>query len=125
MKVCRMIEHLRGGNMNLYESNTGQYILYKDYSNSAIGASLYQSSADPTNLASIIRNAFIFFLDQPLIDEQLFDLELDTKLKVWDTPLNDEELTALYAEAAEEDEELVQLGLVHYAEVLKQEEEIE
>jgi hypothetical protein len=112
--------------MNLYETNTGQYVLYKDYSNSAIGTSLYQSSADPTNLASIIRNAFLFFLDQPSVDEQLlFNPELDIKRKAWDTPLTDEELTALYAEAAEEDKELVQLGLVHYAKVLKHEEEIE
>ena len=112
--------------MNLYDTNTGQYVLYKDYSNSAIGASIYQSSADPTNLASMIRNAFVFFLDQPLIDEQLlFDPELDAKQKIWDAPFTDEELTTLYAEAATEDKELAQLGLIHYAEILEQEEEIE
>ena len=107
--------------MNFYKSNSGQYILYKNHSNSAIGTSFYQSSADPTSFASIFRNAFILLPDQLLTDEQLSDQEL----KVCDTPLSDDELIALYAEAAEEDEELVQLGLVHYVEVLNQEEEIE
>lgn len=119
MKGCKMTAYLKGGNMSLYQTNTGQYIPYKDYSNSAIGASLYQTSADPTTYVT-----FIFFLDQSLVNEQsLFDLNLGIKPKPWET-LSDEDLTALYAEAAEEDETLVQLGLAHYAEVLKQEEEI-
>ncbi|MCI0529727.1 MAG: hypothetical protein L0Y56_19980, partial [Nitrospira sp.] len=37
---------------------------------------------------------------------------------------SDEELAALYAEAAEEDQSLAQLGLAHYNETLKQEEKI-
>jgi hypothetical protein len=38
-------------------------IEYGDLSNSAIGASMYQSSADPTNLASIMRNALITWIE--------------------------------------------------------------
>jgi hypothetical protein len=49
---------------------------------------------------------------------------LDTTLSPWDA-LSDEELATLYAEAAEEDQLLAQLGLEHYAEVLRQEEESE
>jgi hypothetical protein len=45
--------------MNIYESNSGQDIVYIDHSTSAMGASLYQSSAVPTSLASIMRNALI------------------------------------------------------------------
>jgi len=45
--------------MNIYESSSGQDIVYIDHSTSAMGASLYQSSAVPTNLASIMRNALI------------------------------------------------------------------
>jgi len=127
MKVCKTIEHLKGGNMNLYESNTGQHVLYKDYSNSAIGTSLYQSSADPANLASMIRNAFIFFSELPLVNEQLLpNPKSDIKQETWNHAfLANEELTALYAEAAEEDKYLVQLGLIDYVRVLNQEEEIE
>jgi hypothetical protein len=40
----------------------------------------------------------------------------------WDS-LGDDELAALYAEAAEEDRQLAQLGLDHYAEILEQEED--
>lgn len=49
---------------------------------------------------------------------------VDTELDAWDT-LSDEALMALYEEAAEEDQMLAQLGLEHYAEVLRQEEESE
>lgn len=111
--------------MSFHKTSTGQFIVNKEYSNSAIGASLYESSADPTNLANMMRNASTFFLsDQPLADDQqLFESDLDEKLKDWDN-LSDEELAALYAEAAQEDEELVNLGVVHYAQILEQEEEI-
>jgi len=37
--------------------------------------------------------------------------------------LSEEELAALYAEAAQEDEELARLGLAHYAQILEQEEQ--
>jgi len=47
--------------MNVSKLELGPKIVYTDYSTSAIGASLYQSSADPTNLASIMRNALIIW----------------------------------------------------------------
>jgi len=43
--------------MKAYELDAGKDIVYAEHSTSAIGASLYQSSADPTNLASFMRNA--------------------------------------------------------------------
>jgi hypothetical protein len=53
--------------MNIYKSNSGQDIVYIEHSTSAIAASLCQSSAAPTNLASIMRNALIgFFVQTPL-----------------------------------------------------------
>lgn len=119
-----MTEHLKGGNMNLYKTDTGNYVINKDYSNSAIGTSLYQSSAIPANFAGISRNATIFFLKPLITDYQFPEPDLDMEQKARET-LTIEELTALYEEAAEEDKELAQIGLAHYAEVLKQEEEIE
>ncbi len=50
--------------------------------------------------------------------------ELEKRQNLWDV-LSDEELTVLYAEAAEEDQQLAQLGLAHYAEILRQEEDAE
>ena len=47
-----------------------------------------------------------------------------TELEAWET-LSDEALAALYDEAAEEDQFLAQIGLAHYAKVLRQEEEAE
>jgi hypothetical protein len=121
-----MIEPLKGGNMNTHSASTGQYVVYKDYSNSAIGVSFDASSADPTSLASMIRNALLIsFPDQSLDDIQpLEGSKIFEKLNAWDN-FSDEELTILYAEAAEEDEELANLGLAHYSEILRQEEDIE
>lgn len=112
--------------MRIHRTGTGQNIVYKDYSNSAIGASLYESSADPTNLSSMIRNALLIFLPVQLYGDvqHLEEPKIGEKLNAWDN-LKDEELIALYAEAAEVDEELVNLGLAHYAEILRQEEEME
>jgi hypothetical protein len=44
-------EHLRDGNMKAYKDNSGQNIVYKKHSTSAIGTLMRQGSADPTNLA--------------------------------------------------------------------------
>ncbi len=112
--------------MNAYKTGSAQNIIYKDFSNSAIGASLYQSSADPTNLASLIRNAIIILPDRVSANVQdlLLELTLKENLTTRDI-LSDEELIALYAEAVEEDLELVDLGLAHYAEILKQEDKLE
>lgn len=41
------------------KSSSGQNIVYIDHSTSAIGASLSQSSAAPTSLANILRDALI------------------------------------------------------------------
>ena len=49
---------------------------------------------------------------------------LDSSLEDWDT-LSDEELAALYDEAAEEDLLLAESGLADYAAALRQEEESE
>jgi hypothetical protein len=121
-----MIERLKAGNMNAHKTGSAQNIIYKDFSNSAIGASLYQSSADPTNLASLIRNAFIILSDQVSANVQDLLLELNMKENLTTRDiLSDEELIALYAEAVDEDLELVDLGLAHYAEILKQEDKLE
>jgi len=45
--------------MKAYKPDSGKDIVYLEHSTSAIGASLYQSSADPTNLASFMRNAIL------------------------------------------------------------------
>ncbi len=45
--------------MKTYRLNSGQNVIYVDYSTSATGASLYQSSADPSSRANIMRNALI------------------------------------------------------------------
>lgn len=111
--------------MNVYRTDSGQYIIHKDFSNSAIGTSLYESSADPVNLASVMRNAVIFLPEQLLDnDQEMLELDFETMARPWDR-LTDEDLAILYAEAAEEDEELAQLGLAHYADILRLEEDVE
>ena len=45
--------------MNSHKSKSGQNIIFVDHSSSAIGTSIYQSSANPDNLASIMRNNVI------------------------------------------------------------------
>jgi hypothetical protein len=72
------------------------------------------SSPLTTNLTS----GYSYFL------AEVAEPAVDTKLDAWDT-LSDEDLVALYAEAAEEDLMLAQLGLEHYVEILEQEEESE
>jgi hypothetical protein len=49
---------------------------------------------------------------------------LEKRQNLWNI-LSDEELKTLYAEAAEEDQQLAQLGLAHYIEILRQEEDSE
>lgn len=110
--------------MKDYSTGTGSDIDYKDYSNSAIGTSIYQSSADPTNIASVMRNAIIFVWEEPLSEAQLVEQSPGEKLQALEN-ISDKELAALYAEAAEEDAELARIGLAHYAKLLKQEEESE
>lgn len=59
--------------MSNYKSNSGQDIVYLDLSTSSIGASLYQSSADPASLASIMPNFLLLHAkpapSQPRIPE--------------------------------------------------------
>ncbi len=50
-KESRITEHLRDGNMSVYRDNSGQNIVYKKHSTSALGASMQHTSADPTNIA--------------------------------------------------------------------------
>lgn len=45
--------------MNHFKSNSGQHIVFIDHSTSGIGASINQSSADPTSLANIMRQSLI------------------------------------------------------------------
>jgi hypothetical protein len=45
--------------MNTYELNCGHYVVYTDYSNSGLIASLPQSSADPASLSSIMRGTIM------------------------------------------------------------------
>ena len=40
--------------MKVYRDNSGQNIVYKEHSTSAIGTSMRQASADPTNLAYVM-----------------------------------------------------------------------
>jgi hypothetical protein len=47
--------------MSNYSPNSGQDIVYLDLSTSAIGASLFQSSADPAGLASIMPKFSLFY----------------------------------------------------------------
>jgi len=51
--------------MNNYSSSSGQNIVYLDLSTSAIGVSLFQSSADPAGLKSIIPS-FLLFCPTPV-----------------------------------------------------------
>jgi hypothetical protein len=51
--------------MNSYEPNSGQNIVYKDFSTSAVGA-LLQSSVAPTDFGSIINIPIIYTEPIPL-----------------------------------------------------------
>lgn len=45
--------------MKTYKSDSAKHVVYVEHSTSAIGASLYQSSADPTTLGSLMRNSVL------------------------------------------------------------------
>lgn len=45
--------------MNTYKSNSAHDIVYIDHSSSGTGASMSQSSADPTSLANLMRKSLV------------------------------------------------------------------
>jgi hypothetical protein len=75
------------------------------------------ASAKSYTLSNLTSGYDYFLIESP-------EPNLGIELEVWDN-LSDETLAALYEEAAEEDQLLAQLGLAHYAEILRQEEEAE
>lgn len=60
--------YLKGGSMSINRANSGINIPYVDRSNSGIGASLYQSSADPlaaSNEMQVLQFSIIYVQDEP------------------------------------------------------------
>lgn len=47
--------------MSICKSNSANDVVYVDHSSSGTAALLYESSAVPSNLASIIRNALVLY----------------------------------------------------------------
>jgi hypothetical protein len=47
--------------MTSHSSGSGQDIVYLDFTTSGVGAALYESSADPTGLASVMPDFFVFY----------------------------------------------------------------
>lgn len=52
--------------MKVYESNSGQDIIYLDHSSSGAAGALTQSSADPISLMNRVRNSLFFNTSDPL-----------------------------------------------------------
>jgi len=66
--------------MKAHEPNSGKDIVYAEHSNSAIGASLYQSSADQTSLASLMQNAILLMPTSVAVGPRTSGLHLG---KIW------------------------------------------
>ena len=47
--------------MTSHSSGSGQDIVYLDFTTSGVGTALYDSSADPTGLASVMPNFLVFY----------------------------------------------------------------
>lgn len=56
--------------MSSYKPTSSDDVVYVDYSTSGVGALLYESSAAPTSLASIMRDALVFYTEVPLLVTQ-------------------------------------------------------
>lgn len=55
--------------MNIHKSGSGQDLVYKDHSDSGIGASSPQTSAEPTSLASLMRQGLLFIKPPEITDQ--------------------------------------------------------
>jgi hypothetical protein len=53
--------------MNSHKPTSSDDVVYVDYSTSGVGALPYESSAVPTSLASIIRDATVFYTELPTL----------------------------------------------------------